>query len=56
MVSNESPAGRVNSVIVAANLDKMYSARREFINTESNEKISRAHLQQIKSDEMEGAC
>ena len=58
VILNKPPAleGRVNSEIVADNFNAMHSAREEFISIESNEKIRRALLNQIRSDEMECVC
>ena len=45
--------GRSNSQIIADNLNAMHIARKEFLRSESDEKIRRALLHQIRSDDVQ---
>ena len=58
VILNKPPAleNRVTSEIISENIKAMCNARKEFISIESNEKIRRALLHQIRSEDMEGVC
>lgn len=58
VMQNEASAleTSTNSELVANHLNAMHSARRDFISIESNERIRRALLHQVRADDMERLC
>lgn len=55
VMNNDPPAleGRTNSQVIADNLNAMHNARREFLRSESDNRVQRALLHQVRSDDVE---